>query len=122
VTVPDPAWSDPSTPSPRVVVHCAQCRRAMRELAWDPTRGTLLLIGSLVPEGSMVTINGKSSPRRRARWWDHSPDGWNPDRLPSLYGYDCGGRHRGTAGRITAVRLTRLYLEAATRGERDIFI
>jgi len=58
----------------------------------------------------------------RSRWWVESPGGWDPSRSPSRYGFDCGGRHRNSEGRITAAKLTELYDAAVTRGVGDIFI
>jgi hypothetical protein len=103
---------------------CRRCRRLIGEAIWFS--GGAVVKDPVAVEGGFA--NPGNGTRRGARWWDHTrrrvrPDGSGYDYAgPPRWGWDCGGRHRGRSGRITSDRLTRLYEEAASRGDDTIWL
>jgi hypothetical protein len=104
----------------RVYIRCGHCRRLIRPASISPEHG-FQIEGAMAPEGSLITASTPGQ-KRAARWWDQSPDGWNLDRTPTRYGYDCEGKHRGTRGTIGHALLEQLCRDAQARGEHSIYL
>lgn len=114
-------WDGPDGDPPVVAVHCAGCKRRLRDLTWLPDTGRLYLAGPDAP-------HTHPTQRRTASW---EPASAAPGRLATAgwverlmrtdevrWTVRCGGRRQGCRGSrtVTLSRLTTLYFEAARSG------
>ncbi len=93
-------------------LRCRRCRRLTGEAAWVDRYEQAVVLDP--------AAEGTTRPGTRAvRWWDHMNA--RPPGRPR-WRWDCGGKHRGSAGFITGDRLTSLYKAAARRGDDTIWL